>query len=168
MVLNLLGGASDPRAGKSKFPRVYNLSDFGITANVTCQPNIYTKVGEVTVPAGQLVTFGIGNTAGGVDTREVAYIRFDDTSGSQLHGTIRLVLADPNEVRKIVVAEQRTEKFSASQTERDKGFKLGEYPIVAKEDSKLIIEYYPDSASAVTIDYDGTNTKILMPVTVYQ
>ena len=168
MIGNLLGGVSDPRRGLSRFPRVYNKTDFGLTADVTCQPSKYTKVGEVTVPAGQKITFGIGGVGNGVDTREVAYIKFVDSSGNQLHGTIRLVLADPNEVRKIVVAEQRTEKFSASKTDRTQGFLLGEYPIVAREDSKLIIEFYPDGTSAVTIDYDNANTEILMPVTVYQ
>jgi len=164
-MINLFGGNAQTL---SRYPRVYNKSDFGITADVTCQPSIYTKVGEVTVPAGQKITFGIGGVGNGVDTREVAYIKFADSSGNQLHGTIRLVLSDPNEVKKIVVAEQRTERFSASESDKTQGFLLGEYPIRAKEDSKLIVEFYPDSASAVTIDYDNANTKVLMPVTVYQ
>lgn len=152
----------------ASFPRIYNLTDFGITANVVCQPSIYTKIGSKTVPAGQKITFGIGSLSGGVDSRNVSYIRLDDTTGAQLHGKIRLSLSDPNEIRKVVVAEQRTERFSADESDKNKGFLLGEYGMLAKEDSLLIIEFYPDSASAVTIDYDGTNTKILMPVTVYQ
>ena len=156
------------RPQMAKFPRVFNKTDFGITADVTCQPGIYTKIGEKVVPAGQQITFGIGGVGQGVDTREVAYIKLVDSNGTQLHGKIRLVLADPNEVRKVVVAEQRTERFSASQNDKSQGFLLGEYLIKAKEDSKLIVEFYPDSSSAVTIDYDNSNTIVLMPVTVYQ
>ncbi|MCD6436463.1 MAG: hypothetical protein J7L15_08825 [Clostridiales bacterium] len=150
-----------------KFPRIYNLTDFGITANVTCQPGIWSTVGEVIVPAGQFVTFGIG-TLGATDSREVCYLRFDDASGNQIHGKVRFVLTDPNEKRSILVAEQRTQRLSADQNDRSKGFLLGEFPIRAKEDSKLQIKFYPDSGSAVTIDYDGTNTSGLIPVTVYQ
>ncbi len=151
-----------------KFPRVYNKSDFGLTSDVTCQPEMWTTVGSVTVPAQQFVTFGIGSVANGVDTREVCYIKLVDSSGNQLHGKIRLVLADANLVKKIVVAEQRTERLSASENDRTQGFLLGEYPIRAKEDSKLLIEFYPDSTSAVTVDHDNAETKILVPVTVYQ
>lgn len=149
-----------------KFPRVYTKTDFGLTADVTCQPSIYTKIGEVVVPAGQLVAFGIGGTANGVDTREVAYIDVKDTSDADLNGMIRLRVADPNEVQSWLIAEQRTEKFRASSTDRTTGFLLGESSIKAKEDSKLIIEFKPDGSSAVTVDCD--NTGMLIPVTVYQ
>lgn len=153
--------------GKQKFPRVYNKTNFGLTADVVCQPSIYTPVGIVTVPAGQFVTFGIGGIGAGVDTREPSYIRLDATTG-QLTGTIRLVLTDPNEINTIVVAEQRTERFSADINDKSKSFLLGEYSRVAQQDSKLLIQFKPDSATAVTIDYDDADTVILMPVTVYQ
>jgi hypothetical protein len=149
-----------------KFPRVYTKSDFGITSDITAQPSKYNKIGELTVPAGQFVTFGVGAVANGVDSREVAYIDLKDGTGTNIDGTIRLVLADPNEVRKIVVAEQRTERLRASATDRTQGFLLGEFKTKAKEDSKLIIEFYPDSSSAVTIS--ATNSSVQLPVTVYQ
>jgi hypothetical protein len=149
------------------FPRVYNATDFGLTANVVCQPSQYSIVGKVTVPYGQQVTFGVGGV-GAVDTRAVAYINLWDTSGAAIDGKIRLSLTDPNQVQEIVIAEQRTERFRASQTDINNGFRLGEYPIKAGEQSLLLIKLYPDSATAVTIKYDGSNTKILMPVTVLQ
>lgn len=154
----------------AKFPRIYTKTDFGLTSDVTAQPNIYTKFGEVIVPAGQQVTFGIGGVSGGVDTREVCYIdlKSNDTTPVDLEGTIRLVLSDPNEVNKIVVAEQRTERLRATSNDRTKGFLLGEYPIRAKEDSKLILEFKPDGNSAVTIGYDTGETDMQIPVSVYQ
>ena len=119
------------------------------------------------MPAGQFVTFGIGGIGAGVDTREPSYIRLDSTAG-QLTGTIRLVLTDPNEINTIVVAEQRTERFSADINDKSKSFLLGEYSRVAQQDSKLLIQFKPDSATAVTVDYDDADTVILIPVTVYQ
>lgn len=149
------------------FPKVENLTYFGLTANVVAQPGIFTKFGSKTVLAGQKIAFGIGKL-GATDSREVAYIRIDNESGVQLHGKIRLVLSDPQEIHRQVVAELRTEKLSADQNDKTKGLLLEEYPIVAREDSLLLIEFYPDSDSAVTIDFDGTNTKMLIPLTVYQ
>jgi hypothetical protein len=153
--------------GKQKFPRVYNKTDFGLTADVVCQPNIFTPIGQVIVPAGQNITYGIGGVGAGVDTREPAYIRLDATGG-QLQGTIRLVLTDPNEINTIVVAEQRTERFSASINDKTQAFLLGEYTRLAGQDSKLIIQFKPDSATAVTIDEDDADTSIIMPATTYQ
>jgi len=149
-----------------KFPRIYNKSDFSLTANVTAQPSMWTTIGQVTVPAQQYVTFGIGSVAGGVDTREVCYIDLKDTTPANVDGKVRFVLADANLVKKIVVAEQRTERLRASQNDKTQGFLLGEFPIKAREDSKLLIEFYPDSTSAVTIS--ASDSTMLVPVTVYQ
>jgi hypothetical protein len=152
------------------FPRVYNAADFGITSSV-CQPSLYSQVGSLTVPYGQVITFGIGGIAAGVDSRSVSYIKLTDNTGTVLNGKIRLSLTDPNGVKEIVVAEQRTERFAADSADRNKAFLLGEYyPIRAQEQSKLVIKFYPDSATAVTVYYGATttNTVILMPVTVWQ
>ena len=158
------------------FPRYYNAADFGLTANVTCQPSQYSIIGKVTVPFGQAVTFGIGGVGNGVDTRAVSYIYLGatvptnspTTGGYQIQGKIRLSLTDPNQVNEIVIAEQRTERFSADNADINKAFRLGEYPIKAQEQSLLLIKLYPDSASAVVLQYNGTSTSILMPVTVLQ
>jgi len=154
--------------GLTRFPRTYNLTDFGITADVVCQNAQWTTIGEIVVPAQQQVTFGVGDTLGGVDTREIAYIQLEDTSAADLAGKYRLVLTDANETKTLVVVEQRTERFSASATDRTVGFLVGEYPINAKEDSKLQMRFYPDGGAAITIDFDATDNVILIPVTTYQ
>lgn len=147
-----------------KFTRVLTLKDFGLTSNITVQPNIFNKIGEFVVPAGQLATFGVGSVTN-VDTREVCYLNLSDGTNN-LNGIVRFVISDPNEVRKIVVAEQRTERLRASQNDKTQGFLLAEYPVKAKEDSKLIIEFKPDSTSAVTIS--ATASSALIPATIYQ
>lgn len=152
---------------KSKFPRIYNSTDFGLTANVTCQASQWTTIGEITVPAGQMITFGIGGLEQ-TDSREVCYMKLVDTSNDELPGKVRFVIADPNETNINLVAEQRTERLSASQYDKSQGFLLGEFPLLAKNDSLLQIKFYPDDSGAVTIDHDGTDLKFLIPVTVYQ
>lgn len=152
-----------------KFQRVYVKSQFGLTADVVCQPNIYTAFGTVTVPAGQQITFGVGGL-GQTDSREICYIDLQSNDGTpvDLDGTVRLVLADPNEINTVVVAEQRTERLRASSSDKTQGYLLGEYPIKAKQDSKLILQFKPDGASALTIGFDTGETDMLVPVTVYQ
>lgn len=154
-------------SGKQRFPRTYGTSDFGITADVVVTAGQWVQVGTVTVPAQQEVTFGANDPTGGASVAgRVAYARFDNSAGTQLHGTIRLALTDANQVNTIIVLEESTRKFSGSATDRTLGLLLPEYPKRAKQDSKLLILFY--SATSVTIMYNATNTLVQMPVTVYQ
>lgn len=151
-----------------KFPRTYNLADFGVTANVTLQPSQWAKVGSVTVPAQQKVTFGSGSL-GATDSRGQLYIRLCKEPGElNVEGKVRLVLANANETKLVTVVEERSERLRASENDRTQCVLLGEYPMKAQEDSKLIIQIYIDSSVAETFDYDNTSSKILIPVTVYQ
>lgn len=153
-----------------KFPRIYNKANFGVTSatKITLTPNQYNTIGTVTVPSAQQITFGIGGVGQGVDTREVCYIRSDSTAASEMTGTYRLVLSDPNGIRQVVVAEQRSERSSASATDRTLGWLLGEYPIKAQKDSLLLIQFKTDSGNNEVFDGSDADTKFLIPVTVYQ
>lgn len=154
---------------RESFKRIYNLTDFGVTADVVCQPSQWNKVGEVTVPAQQEVTFGANDPTGGSSVAGAStYLKLDNSSDAQLHGKVRFALTNANETNTIIVMENRTEKLSADQNDRTKAVLLPEYPTKAREDSKLQILFYPDGSSAVTIDYDGTDTDAQIPVTVYQ
>lgn len=150
------------------FQRIYNIADFGITADVVFAKSMWNKVGAVTVPAQQKVTWGHGGTGGGVDTRGQAYLKMCIGTTTFAVGKIRLALANANETQIVVVAEERTERFQADESDRNKCVLLGEYPTKAQEDSKLMIFYYMDATSAQTFEYAGTNSKFLLPVTVYQ
>ena len=158
------------RKNPSRFPRVLNISNF-FTADVTLQPSVWNTVGSYTVPYGQEITFGVG-TLGATDSREPCYIFLGATTTTgltnhQIAGRIRLSLSDPNQVNEVVVVENRTERFSASQSDKTQALLLGEFPTLAQEQSLLLMKCYIDSASAVTVDQNGTATLALIPVTVY-
>lgn len=151
-----------------KFPRIYSTADW-FTADKVCQPDQWNKVGEVTVPAQQRITFGANDPIGGSSIAgRTTYLRFDNSSATQLHGKIRFAITNANETKTVVVLEENTRKLSADENDRTKAVVLPEYPTKAKEDSKLQILFYPEDSSAVTVDQDGTNTSLLIPVTVYQ
>ena len=151
----------------TKFPRVYNATNLGLTADVTLQPAKYNEITKLQIGAKQLATWGIGCVANGVDTREPAYIKLIDDSIATIEGIIRLSIMDANQLNKVVVVEQRSERFYSDADDKTKSLLLAEYiSKYAGEDSYLVIEMYPDSTTAVTIDFDATNTKMILPITV--
>ena len=153
-----------------RFPRTLDLTDFGITADKTCVAQTYSLIGTYTVGAQQEATFGISTLRSGGVEGEPIYIRFDEAvgAGTQLTGRVRLVLSNAQGTERVVVLEERTERLSASQYDRTQAPLLVEYPVNAKEDSKLLIEFRVDDATNQTLDFDGTNTKVLIPATIYQ
>lgn len=163
-MFNLFGN----KGKSSKFPRIYSTDDW-FSADKVCQPSQWNKVGEIQVPAQQELTFGANDPIGGGSIAgRTVYLRFDNTSGTQLHGKVRFVLTNANETKSEVVLEESTRKLSADQNDRMKAVLMPEYFKRAREDDKLQILFYPDGSSAVTVDQNGTNTLLLVPVTVFQ
>lgn len=167
-VLETLFGNKQKANTLQKFPRILATADW-ITADAVCQPSQWNKIGQLTVPAQQEITFG-ANDPNGLGAGRTVYLRVDEAvgAGTQIHGKVRFALTNANETKTVVVLEESTRKLSADQNDRTKAVLLPEYGLRAKEDSKLQILLYPDGASAKTVDYDGTNTLYLIPVTVYQ
>lgn len=150
------------------FPRVLNATDFGLTADKVAQPSVWNDIMSLTVPAQQAITFGATELVGGGPNGLPAYIALYTSAAAAIEGKIRLVITDANETRSTTILEERTEKLRASQYDRTQAVLLPEAGVYAGQDSKLKIRFYPDSATAVTINYNATNTKVLLPVTVLQ
>lgn len=146
-----------------KFERTFKYADFGKATTATgvlVSTSSYTEVGRLTVPAGQQIAWGIGNTSGGVDTRRNVTIYSDDTNGTAFNGTIRLAVANPSVTDIRIVMEDRTENLI-------NGVKLAESKIRAGEDRHLLVFLKGDNAS--TLSYaDATVVGSLFPCTVYQ
>lgn len=149
-----------------KFPRTFSDTDFVKTGTSTSidegslalVTGSFQEVATYQTPAQQEIALGSGGTGGGVDTRRKIYLRFDSASG-QIHGVIRLALANANKTNIRVVMEDRTENL-------DDGVELGETEARAKEDSYLIIYFNPDNST--TIDFTDANQDVRIPATVYQ
>ena len=153
------------------FRRVFTLTDFGLTADATLIAGQYTKFGSYTVPAQQVVAFGSNDPNGGASTAgSTVYMRLDEATagGTRIDGTIRFSVANATETNEVVVLEERSERLVASQYDRQLAVLLPEQRVKAGEDSKLLLKIKIDSASNKTLDFNGTNTKALIPVTVYQ
>jgi len=150
-------------AKTQKFNKTANASDFNAGSTATDLALVTGKwnlIGYMQVPAQQLITFGAGAIAGGVDSRQYVKIRMDSASG-QITGTYRLVITDGNKANSRFIAEERSERTSTGTD-----FKLGESSAIAtaKEDSYLEIYFNPDSST--TLDYSDTDNVILMPLTI--
>lgn len=150
------------------FPRVLGIVDFGITANKTLIGSTYTRVGTFTVGAQQEATFGVNTVRSGGTEGEPIYMKMIDDSAGEIDATIRLRITNAQGTRQVDVIEQRTERLSASQNDRNQAYLLPEFSSNAGEDSQLVIDVKADGSSNVTFDYDATNSKFLIPVTIYQ
>jgi len=140
-----------------KFQRYYNEDEFGLTSDVDVNADEWKRIGEIIVPAQTYLTFGAGSISNGVDYRRTCKIVLKDGSGNLISGKVRFAILNNAETRKIVVAEERTESL-------EQGVKLGEYPVKAQEDSKLILEFKPDANATIS----ASNSTILVPTTAYQ
>jgi len=159
VLAGLLGGTAQR---KQKFEKTLTLDDMTST-NTSVKQGTWVKIFEYQIGAQQMGTWGAGSIVNGVDNRKIAYIKLQNSTPAEIKGWIRLIIADANEVRKIVVFEERTERLSASKTDKTQAYLLGEYPIKAKEDSKLIIEFKADSDDTISLD----NSEAMLPVTIY-
>jgi hypothetical protein len=146
-----------------QFKRVYTLPDFGKTtasAGKLVSTTDFTEIGRLTVPAGQQIAWGSGNTNSGVDERGTIKLRCDDTNGVQFHGTFWIAVANPSLTVIRVIMEDRSENL-------DDGVKLAESKIRAGTDRHLLIFMKGDVAS--TVSYTDADTQgSLLPATVYQ
>jgi len=147
----------------ASFKTVKTLNDFSeVKDGATLVAGDFQTIAKLVVPAQQLMTFGAGNIIDGVDDRAILYAKTMDDNGNEIKGTLRLVLADANEVKKVVVVEVRSEQVTASKTDANNSFKLAQYPAWSKEDSKLIIEFKPDKG----FKFSKANSDYQIPITV--
>ena len=147
----------------ASFKTVKTLNDFSeVKDGATLVAGDFQTIAKLVVPAQQLMTFGAGNIIDGVDDRSILFAKTMDDAGNEVKGTLRLVLADANEVKKVVVVEVRSEQVTASKTDANNSYKLAQYPAWAKEDSKLIIEFRPDKA----FKFSKANSDYQIPITV--
>ncbi len=155
-------GANVPR-----FPARFAKGDFGITADVTVQPStsVYGRFGAYTVGKQSLATFGVTGVKAGGGEGEPLFIDLRNASDAVLDGQVQLALYDANGRQLSIVKRERTERLRASQNDRNLAPLLPEFRLFATEDMVLALEFLPDSATAVLIDYDATTFGIGVPVT---
>ena len=167
-ILDNLFKPQNAQSRLQKFKRTYTLADFGIVANVAIPANSWTTLGTVTVPAQQEVTFGANDPVGGGSIAgSPCYIQMDtDTEDTRVTGKIRLALTNANETNTVVVLEETTQKMASSRDDRTQAVLIPEYPMRAKEDSKLQVLVF--CTAAQVFNYCATDTEWSIPVTVYQ
>lgn len=166
-----LGGSGMPigfttRAVGVPFLKTLTYGDFtGIaTADQTVTSGKWNTVGYYTVSAQRFATWGQGSIALDPMNQGKVFLDAENTSGVDIDGVVRLVIANANETETKVVLEERTEKLSENSTDMTKWIRMSEYPIKAGEDSKLMIQFKPDTSGTL----DCGETIIYIDITEYQ
>jgi hypothetical protein len=140
----------------TKFLRANDFNAGSTATDIAITSGQYNQIGYKTVGAQQQIFFGAGAISNGVDSRETAKIRFDSAAGA-ITGTFRLAVQDANGLSTIPVVENDNTNFTS-------GIKLGIKAPGAREDSKLLILFNPDTST--TIDYSDSDNNVNIPVTV--
>jgi hypothetical protein len=144
----------------ARFEATKDKNDFAMDISATdiaVPASAWTEVGSLTIGAQTAIQYGVGDTKGGVDTRETATIRLDSAAGQITGGKLRLRVADANENNEKTVAEGLLSEWSA-------GKKVGLTGVKAGEDDILKVEV--NFTSATTIDFSDTDNSVSIPVTV--
>ena len=160
-----LGGAPSPG---NRLQRVLDksLADLDIvTADVTTVAGQWVDVGTgFTVPAQTLARTGFGDQDH-PDNQGALYIYFEDTSGAETVGRVRIVQRNAQETLTKVIGEWNLASTHGSKTNRAMMIALPEqvgFPMVG-EDSKIVLQCYTVAASSV----DKDNSYVYVPVTLY-
>jgi hypothetical protein len=135
----------------SEYQKTLKQTDFGLV-DTTCPANTWTRLGTYTVPAQCRVAVGRR-----YDGYAYAYMY----TTLQVHGKVRIVVANAQETKKLTVLEFET------RTTTDAGDKTKKkvVPLTmpwAGQDSKIITEYYPEAAQSIV----AASTIILIDVTM--
>lgn len=143
------------------FPQFLTAGDFSAGATATDISIIagkFNEVGRKTVGAQQIINWGVGVIANGVDSRRYGKIRLDSATG-QIAGKIRLAVTDANAENVIPVLEDNDVNWATGTS-----VQVGLSNPGAKEDSALVILFKPDATT--TVDYSDSDNVINLPVTV--
>ena len=146
-----------------KFKRILNKSDLNLSA-ITLDTSNFLKIGYYKVPAQLQATWGSTEMIAGQPQGAVGYIALKTSTLSDIDGVVRLSIANATETTEIVVMEERTERFRASQYDRTQGVLIPEFSVRAKQDSYLLIKMKGDSAATISV----ADSTILLPITIYQ
>lgn len=146
------------RKNLQKFERFLNANDFGID-DTTLVNGAFTRIGEVEIGAQTLATFGAGAIANGVDFRRNINIDLQDVGGDINNVRVRLKLANANETRTTLIAEELSENIRL-------GVPLAEFNQKGVERDKLIVEVF--NGTGADIDMLQAGTALSVPTTIYQ
>lgn len=159
-VLGQPNSANSKRFSQSLKKR--QMDSFGGTA----QPDTWNRIGEFIVPAQEQYRWGYGR-AKNPENQGYMYVLLQNTTPSEVTGSFRIAQTNAQETNKLVVYEDDSETLHGSKSDRTQQKPLPEQvnkPKVGR-DSKLILEFYPDSDGSVTVDSE--NSEIILPVTTY-
>ena len=140
-----------------QFPQFLTATDFAITTgSLVITTGKWNEVARKTTGAQQVLNWGVGVVANGVDTRETGTLKFYSATG-QVPGKYRLCITDANGIQTIPVLENNNTNWAS-------GIKVALSNPGARQDSALVIQAKPDSTT--TIDFTTTSQGVNLPVTV--
>lgn len=159
--LPTLGGLG-PRTAK-QYPKTLTKDNLIATDTLVLATGKWNRIGSYSVPPQQIIQLGQGDPRFPANQGYI-YIYLKDNSATpvEVTGKVRLMISDANEVNYQVIFEEREEVLHGDISDKNKMKAFPLDPRQAKEDDKIILEVYPDSA----LTLNKANSTVLVPATV--
>ncbi len=150
----------------TKWTKTLTFANFTSTFDGKTTDTATWLMAKYKVPAQQVVRVGTGQIQNGVDDRGIFYFSVKDNASTpvQVDGQYRITYMDANELNKKVVKEGYTETVRTSKTTRDASNVLPETGPGVRQDSYIVIEFLPATASKTL---EISNCELQLPVTIY-
>ena len=153
------------RPNTTKFPKTMIIGGTAVTFNDgrSLVAGDFNPVVFYKVQAQEKATFGVANPSI-PDNQGYVYFRIQTSSPAAIDGAIRFMLegAQGEAIPGGLVLEEDTTRLDGSQTDRQQQIPLPEWPIMATEDSRLMVRVDPTSTATV----EEEDSIVQIPITI--
>lgn len=156
-------GKSQESAANQSFHLDFNTGDFDSFGG-DVQDGKYVQVAEFKVPASTRYAWGYGS-ASNPDNQGYLYVDLQNSTPSEVEGTIQFAQESPTGRQKVVVAEFDTTRLDASKSDRKLMVPFPEQVDKPKVGQDSYLRVYMDANANDTIS-EG-DSEVIIPVTEY-
>ena len=157
----LMGGG-----GRSGSEETLIFSDIAPLADVTCGANSWVEILSKLVPAQQVIELGAGEPSQ-PHNQGFLYMKLETTTpDTYMVGKVRVGVKSADGWQRHMSREFDLSQLAGDINDRNKMIPLPRTGLSAKEDSYIIVEL--KHTAQQVLDYDSTDSVVLLPVTVYR
>jgi regulator of extracellular matrix RemA (YlzA/DUF370 family) len=144
-----------------RFRSAFTIASFGLATTIVCNAGQFTKLGQYVVSAGELISIGYGNLSGMDNAIGRIYAKFQNATPAAVSGVLRISIVSPQDRPLKIMHEFRTEALDTSSTDRTKQTPLSIGLEDISEDTKIVLEFKPDTTATLTT----ANCTMVMDIT---
>lgn len=148
----------------ASYTSAFTENEFLTLGDVSVTTDSYNRIGAYKVEAGERVTLGQGNKNSFSDAIGRIYVDLKDNASTpaNVDGKLRFVINSPQDQHKQTLVEFNTRQLRTDASDLTKQVPFAEFNTGVKEDSKLVVEFKPETDTTVS----ATNSTMLVGMTL--